>query len=229
MRGLRPTSLQRCAIAIRSSAAGRDDHEVRAGDVLELLTAGRARPGVGADREPVAVVDVLAGVLGDLLVVPDDLLDREQHGAVIHVLEDSFASRLPWAPAVHLDCVARSLGGRFPEPRPRDRLIARHPADVFEGARCCANCRPPPRRSQWKNSNSWTPPPRSRPGAASRCCTTGTTRRSPSPRARRAVVRSMPRARRWRRASTPRARPGASASRSCSASSACSPPTRRRS
>ena len=79
---------------------GRDDYEVRAGHVLELLSAGRARPGVGADREPVAVVDVLAGVLGDLLVVPDDLFDREQHGAVIHVPEDSFASRLPCAPPI---------------------------------------------------------------------------------------------------------------------------------
>ena len=88
------------------------------------------------------------------------------------------ASRLPCACADHLDCGARSLGGRFPEPRPRDGRVARHPADAFEGARCCANCRSPPRRSQWKNSNSWTPPHRSRPGAASRCCTTGTTPRS---------------------------------------------------
>ena len=97
MRGLRPTSLQRCAIAMRSSAVGRDDHEVRPGDVLELLTAGRAGPGVGADREPVAVLGVLARVLGDLLVVPDDLFDGEQNGAVIHTREDTVASRLPCA------------------------------------------------------------------------------------------------------------------------------------
>ena len=76
---------------------GRDDHEVRPGDVLELLTAGRAGPGICADREPVAVLGVLARVLGDLLVVPDDLFDGEQNGAVIHTRQDTVAYRLPCA------------------------------------------------------------------------------------------------------------------------------------
>ena len=125
----------------------RDDHEVRARDVLELLTAGRAGPGVGADREPVAVVGVLTGVLGDLLVVPDDLLDRKQHGAVIHsrriAAPHGCRARRPSS-----RLRARSLGGRYPEPRRATQRVARHPADAFEGARCCANCRSPPRRSQ---------------------------------------------------------------------------------
>ena len=77
--------------------------------------------------------------------------------------------------ADHLDFGHGASGDGFPEPRPRDAPVARHPADAFEGARCCANCRFPPRRSHWKNSISWTLPHRSRPGAASRCCTRGTT------------------------------------------------------
>jgi len=36
-------------------------------------------------------------VLGDLLVIPDDLFDREQNGAVIHTRQDTVASRLPCA------------------------------------------------------------------------------------------------------------------------------------
>ena len=83
---------------------GRDDHEMRPGDVLELLTAGRAWPGIGADREPVAVLGVLAGVLGDLLVVPDDLLDGEQNGAVIHMRKDIRCLSVAVHGADDLDC-----------------------------------------------------------------------------------------------------------------------------
>ena len=85
---------------MRSSAVGVTITKCAPGDVLELLTAGRAGPGVGADREPVAVLDVLARVLGDLLVVPDDLFDGEQNGAVIHARRIAVASRLPCAPPI---------------------------------------------------------------------------------------------------------------------------------
>ena len=225
MRGLRPTSLQRCAIAIRSSAVGRDDHEVRAGHVLELLTAGGAGPGVGADREPVAVVDVLAGVLGDLLVVPDDLLDGEQHGAVIH------ARRIASPPV----CRARRRSSRLRGTEPRGTVSRAAPAR--------SACRAPPRGRLRRSAllrelsasaasepveelelvdaaaqvSAWCGEPLLYDGDDPAITLAPGTARRRALDAAREEIAAGPRRR--------RARPGASASRSCSASSACSRPT----
>jgi len=59
---------------------GRHDHEVRAGHPREHLTAGRARPRVGADPVPLALVGVDALVLGDLLLGPDGLVRLPRGG-----------------------------------------------------------------------------------------------------------------------------------------------------